>query len=123
MIPEKLLKVLEHEGVAAIVTQGANEPHVVNTWHSYIKAAEDGRILFPVGGMNTTEANINKNNNVMLTLGSREVEGMHGMGTGFLINGTMSILKEGADFDSIKQRFPWARAAGEVRINKATQTL
>lgn len=123
MIPEKLTQILNHEGVAAIVTQGANEPHVVNTWHSYIKVTGDGRMLFPVGGMNTTESNINKNNNILLTVGSREVEGTHGMGAGFLVNGFMSILSQGADFDDIKQRFPWARAAGEVKVNKATETL
>jgi hypothetical protein len=59
----------------------------------------------------------------MLTVGSREVEGNHGMGAGFLVNGSMSILSQGADFDDIKQRFPWARAVGEVKVNKATETL
>ena len=38
MLNEKLLEVLSHpaDGIVAIVTQGKEEPHVVNTWNSYV---------------------------------------------------------------------------------------
>jgi hypothetical protein len=123
MIPEKMLEVLNHEGVVSIVTQGENEPHIVNTWNSYIKISEDGKIIFPAGTMKVTEANVNKNNKVLMTLGSREVQGFHSMGTGFLISGTAVFIKEGSAFEELKSKFPWARAAVEVNIDSVTQTL
>jgi hypothetical protein len=67
-IPEKMLQVLSHEDVVAIATQGEDDPHLVNTWNSYIKITGDGRLLFPAGRMNTTESNIEKNNHVLLTV-------------------------------------------------------
>lgn len=123
MIPEKMQEVLKHEGVVAIVTQGAGGAHVVNTWNSYLKISEDERLLIPAGGMNTTEANIKQNNKVLMTLGSREVQGLHSKGTGFLISGTAAFLRQGAEFDETKQKFPWARAVLEIKPEQITQTL
>lgn len=123
MIPEKMLAVLEHEGVVAIVTKGAQEPHVVNTWNSYINITEQGELLIPVGGMNETEKNIKQNNWVQMTLGSREVAGFQYMGTGFLISGTAAMVCEGEKFDGMKQKFPWARAVLVVKPDSITQTL
>jgi flavin reductase (DIM6/NTAB) family NADH-FMN oxidoreductase RutF len=123
VIPETLLEVLNHEGVVAIATQGAEGPHLVNTWNSYIKVSEEERLLGPAGGMNETEANLRRNSRVLVTIGSREVHGLRGQGTGFLINGAAVILYEGKGFESVKERFPWARAAIEVTPESITQTL
>lgn len=123
MIPEKLLEVLKHEGVVAIATQGRDEPHLVNTWNSYVQISDDGRILIPVGGMKETEANIAKNKRVFITLGSREVAGRNGPGAGFLIKGDAAFLTAGADFAKVKGKFQWARAALAVTVASATQTL
>lgn len=123
MIPEKMIEVLKHEGVVALVTNGKEGAHVVNTWNSYIKVTEDGKLLLPAGYMNTTEENIQSNNKVLMTLGSREVQGFNGPGTGFLIEGTAKFIKEGSEFGDMKQKFPWARAVVEVTVNSATQTL
>lgn len=123
MLPEKMKQILTHEGVVAIVTQGKDEPHVVNTWNTYIQITGDERLLVPVGGMEDTEANIERNNKVQLTMGSREVKGLHGEGSGFLVIGTMTFLKEGREFDLVKDKYPWARAAGEIKINNAIETL
>lgn len=123
MIPEKLIEVLNYESVVAIVTQGINDAHVVNTWNSYLKITEAGRILGPVGGMNTTETNVQKNNKVLVTIGSREVQGFHSKGTGFLITGAASFVYNGLEFDKIKQSFPWARALIEITPESIIQTL
>lgn len=123
MIPEKMTQVLSHEGVVAIATQGEEGPHLVNTWNSYIQVTEDEHLLIPAGYMHETEANVAKNNHVLLTVGSREVEGANGPGTGFLIKGTAAFIKSGPRFDTVKQRFPWARASLEVTIDSVTQTL
>lgn len=123
MIPEKMHQVLQHEGVVAIATQGEDGPHLVNTWNSYLQFAGTGELLIPAGYMNVTEANLAKNPKVLLTLGSREVEGTHGPGTGFLVEGSAVFEKSGANFDAIRGRFPWARAALVVTITSVTQTL
>lgn len=123
MIPEKMLQVLKHEGVIAIVTMGEDMPHVVNTWNSYVRITGDSHLLIPVGGMIHTQANIAKNNNVLMTLGSRAVEGFRGPGAGFLVKGTAALSESGERFDHVKQTFPWIRAVMEVTVTSATQTL
>src|SRR5690349_10037068 len=104
MIPEKLLEVLKNDGVVAIATLGPDGPHMVNTWNSYIRMTDDGRMLIPVGFMHRTEANIAANNQVLITLGSSKVPGNIGPGTGFLIKGTAVFITEGSDFDVMKAR-------------------
>jgi len=90
-IPETLLEVLKKDGWVAIATLGADGPHMANTWNSYVQVTEDGRLLIPAGYFHKTEANIAFNPQVLVTLGSSKVQGLHGPGTGFLINGDGSI--------------------------------
>lgn len=123
MIPEKMLEVLKHEGVVAIVTQGSEGAHVVNTWNSYLNITDDERLLAPVGGMKTTENNINQNDKILMTVGSREVQGFHYMGTGFLVKATAKIYDQGQELDMMKQKFPWMRAVLEIKPESITQTL
>ncbi len=122
MIPDKMLQVLEYEGVVAIVSEG-QEAHVVNTWNSYIRITEEGSLLIPAGRMKTTEENLKINNKLKLTLGSRQVQGFHSMGTGFLIIGSGDFLLEGKDFDIMKESFPWVRGVLRVKPFEITQTL
>lgn len=123
MFNQTLLDVLAYEGVVAIVTQGDNEPHVVNTWNSYVNVTEDEKLVIPVGGMQKTQANIENNNKVKLTCGSREVQGLHYMGTGFLVTGQAQFEQAGSNFELIKSKFPWARAALVITVESAVQTL
>lgn len=122
MIPEKMLEVLDHEGLVSIVTSG-EEVHVANTWNSYLNIIDNSKILIPVGGMNTTEANLKVNDKVLMTFGSREVDGFRGPGTGFLIVGKGKMLSEGSEFSIMKEQFPWIRAVLVVDIIEASQTL
>ena len=122
-IPEKMREVLREEGVVAITTSGKTGPHMVNTWNTYLQITEDEHLLIPAGHMNLTEANLAGDCNVLLTLGSRKVLGMHGAGTGFLVKGTAKFLSSGPEFDAIKANFVWARAALVVTIMSVTQTL
>ncbi len=124
MLPDKFLQVLQHEGVVAIATQGSDgRPHLVNTWNSYVQITNDGHLLVPAGGMHITETNLSANHIVLLTAGSREVEGRRGPGTGFLVTGTAEFVRAGTEFESIKTEFPWARAALKVSITEIMQTL
>jgi hypothetical protein len=122
MIPEKLQEILKQDGVVAIATLGKDGPHLVNTWNSYIRVSEDGRLLIPAGYMHRTEANIAFNPEVLITLGSSKVQGLHGPGAGFLIKGKAVFITFGPDFDLLKAKFEWLRATLAVTIESATQT-
>lgn len=123
MIPEKLLEVLQHEGVVAIATQGQDGPHLVNTWNSYVQFSAKGTMLIPAGYMHRTEANLARDNRVLITLGSREVAGKLGPGTGFLVKGTATFETSGPDFDTIKAKYAWARGVLSITVASALQTL
>lgn len=122
MIPDKLQEIMKKDGVVAIATVGEDGPHMVNTWNSYMRISSDGRLFIPAGYMHKTEANIAYNPNVLITLGSSKVRGLHGPGAGFLIKGKAEFIKSGADFDFMKEKFSWLRATLAVTIESATQT-
>jgi hypothetical protein len=122
-IPEKMTQVLAKDGVVAIATLGQDGPHMVNTWNSYIRVMEDGRLLIPAGGMQRTEANLAFNDHVLVTLGSSKVAGLQGTGTGFLIKGRAAFITSGPDFEVLKARFAWARATLAITPESITQTL
>ena len=123
MIPEKLLEVMKQDGVVAIATLGADGPHMVNTWNSYLRATVDGRLLIPAGFMHRTEANVAFNPEVLISLGSSKIRGLQGPGTGFLIKGKAVFVTSGPDFDVMKAKFKWLRATMAVTIESATQTI
>ena len=122
-LPETLLEVLKKDGVVAIATLGPDGPHMVNTWNSYVQVSQDGRLLIPAGYFHKTEVNIAANDRVLVTLGSSKVQGLRGPGTGFLIKGTAAFLKEGPDYDRVKSRFSWARAALSITVDSVKQTI
>ncbi len=122
MIPEKLLEILKTDGVVAIATLGKDGPHMVNTWNSYIRVSPEGRLLIPAGYMHKTEENISYNPQVLITLGSSKVQGLHGAGAGFLIKGQAEFVTSGSDFETLKAKFSWLRATLAVTIDSATQT-
>ncbi len=122
-IPPVMMEVLQKDGVVAIATLGPEGPHMVNSWNSYVRVTQDGRLLIPAGYMEHTEANIAFNDQVLLTVGSSKVPGQHGPGTGFLVKGKAGFLFSGPDYDLIKGTFVWARAALAITPESITQTL
>jgi hypothetical protein len=125
MFTEKFLETLTSppDGAMSIVTQGIDGPHVVNSWNSYACLMEDGKIALPGGRMIETEKNLARDNRVYLTVTNRNVQGKSYVGTGFLLKGTAEFLKEGAAFDLVKAKFPWARGALTVTVHSMEQTL
>ncbi len=122
MIAQKLQEIMRKDGVVAIATLGPDGPHMVNTWNSYLRISQDERLFIPAGYMHITEANIAHNPDVLITLGSSKVAGLHGMGAGFLIKGKARFVTIGPDFDFMKEKFSWLRATLAVTIETATQT-
>jgi hypothetical protein len=123
MFDSKFMEVVGKEGVVAIVSCADNEAHVVNTWNSYLVFPDDQRILIPAWKMLNTEKKVAKNSSVLMTLGTKELEGRMGPGTGYLIKGTARFLRSGADFDMMKSRYSFLTRVLEVTVTSIKQTL
>lgn len=123
MFTDTFREVAGKEGVVAIVTCADGEAHVVNTWNSYLRFPDDQRLLIPAWKMRKTEQNTLKNNKVLLTLGSKEVKGRMGMGTGFLLEGTARFVKSGEEFADMKEQFPFLTRVLEVTVTSLKQTI
>jgi len=124
MLSEKFLEVLKNEGVVSIVSWGIDEPHIVNTWNSYLVVTSDERILIPAYAMRRTEKNTNQNSKVKISLGSKEVLGYKDyQGTGFVIEGTARFIESGSEFDMMKEKFSFLTRVLEITVASAKQML
>jgi len=123
MFNEKFKQVINDEGVVSIVTFNDKEAHVSNTWNSYLTLVDENTILIPAAGMIKTEKNILINPQVKLTLGSKNVEGHIGMGTGFYLEGTGSFLREGEKYNMMKEKFPFLTRVLVIEVSLVKQTL
>ena len=122
-LSEKFLEVIKHEGVVSIMSWGV-EPHLVNTWNSYLVVTEDERILIPAYGFRKTQKNVDVNSKVMIALGSKDVLGYKDyQGTGFIIEGTASYIESGEEYDMMKSKFSFLTRVLEITVDKATQML
>ena len=122
-LSEKFLEVIKHEGVVSIMSWGV-EPHLVNTWNSYLVITEDERILIPAYGFRKTQKNVDVNNKVKIALGSKDVLGYKDYpGTGFIIEGTGWYIESGAEYDMMKSKFSFLTRVLEITVDKATQML
>jgi len=98
-------------------------PYVVNTWNSYLVTPSDERLLIPAWKMRKTEKKTLKNNKVLLTVGSKEVAGLIGPGTGFFLEGTARFINSGDEFDMMKNKFPFLTRVLEVTVTSLKQTI
>ncbi|WP_436415092.1 pyridoxamine 5'-phosphate oxidase family protein [Petrimonas sp.] len=122
-LSDKFYDVLKHEGVVSIVSWGI-EPHLVNTWNSFVVVTEDERLLIPAYGFRKTEKNVNVNNKIKLAIGSKNVPGYKDYpGTGFIVEGTARYIESGEEYDMMKQRFDFLKRVFEVTVEKAKQML
>jgi hypothetical protein len=123
MFTDKFREVICKEGVVSIVSCSDGEAHVVNTWNSYLMVPEDGKLLIPAWKMRKTEKKTLKNNKVLLTLGSKEVDGLIGLGTGFLLEGTAIFKKSGPEFDMMKEKYSFMTRVLEITVTSLKQTI
>ena len=120
---DKFLEVLTHEGIVSIMSWGV-EPHLVNTWNSYLVITEDERILIPAYGFRKTEKNVLVNNKIKISLGSKNVLGFKDYpGTGFIIEGTANYIETGEEFDMMKEKYSWLTRVLEITVDTAKQML
>ena len=122
----KIKDVIEKTEVVAIATYGKNGPHLVATWGDFIKSLDinDGKtIIIPVGGYHQTENNLNDDNRIELLIGSKQVQGKNGPGTGYRLVGRSKITAPGEFAELTRAKFPWARGALVIEVEKADQLL
>lgn len=120
MIDDAVKAVLSRESSAALVTSGAEGPHLVATWNSYIELLSDDTIAFPAGGLRRTQANVEAGSPVQLIIGSRDEAGK---GTGFRLTGRAEYQLDTPVHHQLKQRFPWCRAAVVMKIEQVQKVL
>lgn len=122
-LSDKFHEVLQHEGVVAIMTSGI-EPHLVNSWNSYIVVTEDERLLFPAYAYKKTGKNLEQDNRITISVGSKNVPGYKDYpGTGFIIKGTARFIDSGEEFEMMKEKFSFLNRVLEVTVDKAKQML
>ncbi len=122
-LPENVFNKVE---VVAIVTSGAEGPHLAATWAEFVNVKQEGEkdvLLIPAGGYKVTEENLKKNPHVQLLVGSKQLPGKSGLGSGYKIYGLGSLVASGADFEAVHTRFPWARAVLVVEVQAFEQLL
>lgn len=123
ILSEKFLEVLQHEGVVSIMSWGV-DPHLVNTWNSYLIVTNDERILIPAYGFRKTQKNVDVNTVVKIALGSKDVLGYKDyQGIGFIVEGTARYIESGDEYDMMKTKFSFLTRVLEVTVIKATQML
>lgn len=124
MLTDKFREVLENEGVVSILSWGGDEPHLVNTWNSYLVVTPDERILIPAYAMRRTEKNVNQNNKVKIALGSKDVLGYKDyQGTGFAVEGTAKFIESGSEYEMMKEKFSFLTRVLEITVTSAKQML
>lgn len=124
MLSKKFYDVLNYEGSLSITSWTKAAPHVTNTWNSFLVVTDDERLLAPAAGMHSLENDLKENNHVIVTLAAREVEGKNGyQGTGFRLEGTAQLVSSGAEFDMMKEKYPFLREILEITPESSKQLL
>ncbi len=118
--------VLEKAEWVGIVTSDGLQPHVVANWGDYIRSLSDPNsdtLVMPAGRYHQTEANLRRDNRVQVILASRQVDGTHSPGQGYLLEGQGEIQLDGECAERAKSRYPWARGAFVIHVQKASAQL
>lgn len=123
MFNDRFREIISKEGIVAIVSCSDGEAHVVNTWNSYLVTPDDKRLFIPAWKMRKTEEKTLRNNKVLLTIGTKEVDGRMGAGTGYLLEGTARFIKSGPEFDKMKEKFSFLTRVLEVTVTSMKQTM
>lgn len=118
---EKIENILNYEGVFSVVAKGEKFPHIVNTWNSFV-SFKDNNLFIPVGGMKIMEDILKNENRVIVVIGTKELEGLHGMGIGVKIIGKAEIFQDIEEYEAMKTKFEWVRAVMKIEIIEVYQT-
>ena len=121
MLTDLVKQVMKHNEPVTVGTAWEGKPHLVAVWMSYIETIDDQTLAIPAGGYRHTEENLQAGSPVQLVMATLKVEGAHGSGVGFRLTGSGRVETEGDISDRVKKRFPWARGALVVTVEKVEQ--
>ncbi|MCL4321851.1 MAG: hypothetical protein M1478_05275 [Deltaproteobacteria bacterium] len=121
MINDKINQILKHEGPASFATYGTDGVHMAATWNSYIDVLDRNTLLIPAGHLTKTQRNIESGSEIQMILASKDIAGLQGKGAGFLLKGNAKFEDSGANFDRMKSRFKWVRAAMVFKVTEVTE--
>ena len=121
MLTDPVKRVMQHNELVTIGTAWAGGPHLVAVWMSYIETIDDQTLAIPAGGYRHTEENLKAGSPIQLVMATLQEEGVHGPGLGFRLTGSGRVDTEGPIYERVVQRFPWARGALVVTLEKVEQ--
>lgn len=116
---------IKHDGIVSVASVNAEgQAHIANTWNKYLVVTDNEEILMPCFGFTRTQKNVeNVSPRVEVTIGSHEVQGKMGMGTGCLLFGKAQFVKEGPLFDTMKAKYKWASRVLVFTPESCKQTI
>lgn len=124
MLTSVFFDCIKHDGIVSIASVSAEgQAHIVNTWNKYLIVTDDEKILIPCFGFHKTEKNVSRNPRVEVVVGSHEVPGKMGMGTGCLLTGTAEFANEGPLFDRMKEQCTWCSRVFIFTPKTCVQTI
>lgn len=125
MILNKILyECIKHDGIVTVCSSSSKgKGHIANTWNKYLIITKDERILIPCFGFQKTEENVRHDPNIEVGIGSPEVQGKIGMGTGFLLKGKAVFQKEGILFETMHEKCPFANRVLVFAPSSCIQTI
>jgi hypothetical protein len=115
---------IAHAGIVSVCSSSADgKGHVANTWNKYLIVTADERILIPCFGFRKTEENVSHDPEIEVIIGSHEVQGKMGLGTGFLLKGRAEFRKDGLLFEQIHDKCSFANRVLIFTPSSCEQTI
>jgi len=115
---------VKHDGIVSVCSSSeAGKGHVANTWNKYLLITQDEKLVIPCFGFRKTEKNVQHDAAIELVVGSHEVQGLVGMGTGFLLKGTAEFQKSGELLAKMQARCAFANRVLVFTPTSCTQTI
>ncbi len=125
IMDERCLEAWAATEFVAIVTQGEDGPHMAGNWGDFARrfGPRGDTVILPAGHYHRTETNLERDNRITLLIASKQVQGSHHPGQGFVLDGTAEIITEGPLVEEVKEQFAWARGALVIQVQKSTPQL
>ncbi|WP_257308405.1 pyridoxamine 5'-phosphate oxidase family protein [Geothrix fuzhouensis] len=113
--------VLGAEGSATFLTNGADGPHLVATWQSYLEVVDDETLAFPAGGYRVTEANLARDPSVQMIIADKRSPA--GPAIGFRLTGAAEVQSGNALHERLKVKYSWCRGVVVMHVKHLERIL
>ena len=121
MLDANVCAVLGAEGSATFVTNGADGPHLVATWQSYLDVVDDETLAFPAGGYRVTEANLARDPSIQMIIADKRSPA--GPAIGFRLTGTAELQSAHPLHARLQAKYPWCRGVVVMHVKRVERIL